>query len=123
MAFKSHELVIDSMTGGANQQGGEPGSLAALFSNLAVPAGLFYAQQTLPIGQDNPVRSNASKTSVIPTSLFDTLTKLAETKPKETKKPKETTKPKETKKRKNTHSKDTHSKDTQNKKQRKTRKV
>ena len=117
MAFKSHELVIDSMTGGANQQGGEPGSLAALFSNLAVPAGLFYAQQTLPIGEDNPVRSNASKTSVIPTSLFDTLTKLAETNPEKT------TKSKETKKCKNTQSKDTHSKDTHSKKQRKTRKV
>lgn len=107
MAFNSHELVIDSMTGGANQQGGEPGSLAALFSNLAVPAGLFYAQQTLEIGNDNHGRISPSKTSVVPTSLFDNLTKLAEIKPKKF----------ETKKRKNREGKKS------TKKQRKTRRV
>ena len=107
MTFTPHELVNHGMTGGSNQQGGDSGSLAALFSNLAVPAGLFYAQQTLPLGESSNVRTAPSKTSVVPASLFDNLAKLAETKP---------TKPTkhETKKRKGKKT---------NNKQRKTRRV
>lgn len=110
MTFKSHELVFPSAAGdthSTNQQGGATGSLAAIFSNLAVPAGLFYAQQTFPIGNDNRCRVAPSKTGVVPTSLFDNLTKLAVIKPKKT----------ETKKRKNRQDKNA------NKKQRKTRRV
>ena len=80
MAFSPHELVNEHISS-TGQQGGGAGSLGALFSSLAVPAGLFYAQQNVPLpitGQ----RPKASDSNVVPKSLFDSLMELAETNPK-----------------------------------------
>ena len=80
MAFSPHELVNEHISS-TGQQVANAGSLGALFGSLAVPAGLFYAQQNVPLPTSGQ-RPKASDSNVVPKSLFDNLMELAEIKPK-----------------------------------------
>lgn len=84
MNFQPEELVKAGQEG---QEGGSS-SIAALLGTLSVPAGLFYAQQTMPFNRETNIRQTTSTSDVVSTSLFDNLVKLAEVNPvkRETKK-------------------------------------
>lgn len=75
--FTPHEPII-------GQKGGGASSFSSVFSDLAVPAGLFLAQQTLPLEprQTQYIRPNPTSTNVIPSSLYDNLFQLAQHNPK-----------------------------------------
>ena len=75
--FLPEEPIIDQKGGGAS-------SFSSVFSDLAVPAGLFLAQQTLPLEstQTQYIRPNPTSTNVIPSSLYDNLFQLAQHNPK-----------------------------------------
>ena len=81
--FLPDEPIIDQNGGGAS-------SFSSVFSDLAVPAGLFLAQQTLPLEstqtqtqtQTQYIRPNPTSTNVIPSSLYDNLFQLAQHNPK-----------------------------------------
>lgn len=77
--FLPDEPIIDQKGGGAS-------SFSSVFSDLAVPAGLFLAQQTLPLEstqtQTQYIRPNPTSTNVIPSSLYDNLFQLAQHNPK-----------------------------------------
>ena len=77
--FRPHESII-------GQKGGGASSVSSVFSDLAVPAGLFLAQQTLPLEskqtQRQYIRPNPTSINVIPSSLYDNLFQLAQHNPK-----------------------------------------
>tara|TARA_B100001059_G_scaffold222980_1_gene247502 strand:+ start:87 stop:398 length:312 start_codon:yes stop_codon:yes gene_type:complete len=100
MSFSPHELVHEHISG-TGQQGGNASSLGTLFSSLAVPAGLFYAQQNFPLPTTGE-RPKASDSNVVPKSLFDNLMELAEIKPKKKQTKKRTKKEKPNKGNKKT---------------------
>ena len=75
--FTPNELITGQKDGGAS-------SVSSVFSDLTVPAGLFLAQQTLPLEstQTQYIRPNPTSTNVIPSSLYDNLFQLAQHNPK-----------------------------------------
>lgn len=75
--FTPHEVITP-------QNGGNASSFANVFSSLAVPAGLFYAQQNIPLKETRPI---ASSINVISTTLHDNLLKLAQDVPEIKKQP------------------------------------